>query len=193
MRETLGATARRSNLWRVAGWSLAALVLLLPLGAMQVTQEVNWTASDFVIAAVLIGGGGLALEVGLRASRSHAYRAAMGVLVVTVFLMVWLNAAVGIVGSEHNPINRLYDGVAVFAIAGAIAARLRARGMVRAVGAAVIVQAVVGAVSVAAAGSEPADAVGVAAINGVFVALLAGSAWLFGKAAQQAGEASPPS
>ena len=47
-----------------------ALILLLPLVAMQVTDEVDWGVADFVIAGALLGGTGLLLE------RNIAYRAA---------------------------------------------------------------------------------------------------------------------
>lgn len=38
----------RGNHWRIASWSAAAL-LLLPLVAQPFTDEVNWTAADFVV------------------------------------------------------------------------------------------------------------------------------------------------
>ena len=49
----------RGNRWRIAGWALAISALLLPFMAMQFTREVNWTGSDFIFAAVMIGGVGL--------------------------------------------------------------------------------------------------------------------------------------
>ncbi len=42
---------RRISCLRIAAWSAAALVLLLPLVAMQFTEEVNWTVADFVSPA----------------------------------------------------------------------------------------------------------------------------------------------
>jgi hypothetical protein len=38
-----------------------AFILLLPLGAMQFTDEVNWGVFDFVAAGILLGGSGLLL------------------------------------------------------------------------------------------------------------------------------------
>ena len=48
----------RANLWHIAGWGTAALLLLLPLIAMQFTDDVNWDATDFAFAAALIVGTG---------------------------------------------------------------------------------------------------------------------------------------
>ncbi len=41
-------------------------LLLIPLVAMQFTNEVNWTLSDFVVAAVLLLGTGLIFEFVMR-------------------------------------------------------------------------------------------------------------------------------
>lgn len=54
--------------WRMVGWGAAAFMLLLPLVAMQFTNEVRWTLSDFVFAAVLIGAVGVIFELTVRAS-----------------------------------------------------------------------------------------------------------------------------
>jgi ABC-type cobalt transport system substrate-binding protein len=38
------------------------IILLIPFITIQFTHEVNWTASDFMVAAVLLLGSGLACE-----------------------------------------------------------------------------------------------------------------------------------
>jgi hypothetical protein len=53
-----------------------ALVLAVPLVAMQFTDEVDWTLGDFVFAAILFGGTGLLLELAVRRPRNAAYRVA---------------------------------------------------------------------------------------------------------------------
>ena len=40
-----------------------ALVLLVPLVAMQITDEADWSLADFVLAGALLGGTGLLLEL----------------------------------------------------------------------------------------------------------------------------------
>src|SRR6476620_4818144 len=51
--------SRRSP-WRKVAWGGAALLLLLPLAAMQVTDEVDWGPGDFALAGTLVVGVGLA-------------------------------------------------------------------------------------------------------------------------------------
>ena len=81
------------------------IILLLPLIAMQYTDEVVWDLADFVVAGVLLFGTGLAYELMARKGGTVAYRAAVGIALATVFLLVWVNGAVGIIGSENNDAN----------------------------------------------------------------------------------------
>jgi hypothetical protein len=131
--------------WRMVGWSIPALLLLLPLVAMRFTQEVNWTASDFGFAALLFGSVGLAFELIVRKSRSLAYRSGAVLAVFAAFLTIWVNGAVGMIGSEGNPFNLLFGGVLAIALIGALVARFQPAGMTRALLAAAIAQAVIAA------------------------------------------------
>ena len=70
---------RRVSRWRIGAWSAAALVLLLPLIAMQFTDEVKWDAADFVFAGVLLLGIGIPFELAVRKTGDVAYKAAVGV------------------------------------------------------------------------------------------------------------------
>ena len=154
---------------------------------MRFADDVRWTASDFVFAAALIGGVGAAGEITARRTRNAAFRAGVGVALAAAFLLVWVNAAVGILGNANNPLNLLYGAVLAVALFGAIAAEFRPRGMARAMTSAAVAQALVGLVGVYAAGDEPPGALGIVAVTGFFVALFAGSAWLFRKADRDRG------
>lgn len=145
VQEAQSASGRHGIPWRIIGWSIPALLLLLPLVAMQFTQEVNWTRSDFVVAAVLFGSVGLAFELIVRTSSSLAYRAGAALAVFAAFLTIWVNGAVGMIGSEGNPYNLLFGGVLTLALTGAIVARFEPAGMARAMVAAAIAQAAVAA------------------------------------------------
>jgi hypothetical protein len=140
--ETIGGS--RGSPWRIAGWSLAALVLLLPLVAMRFTSEVNWSPGDFIFAALLIGIVGLAFELTVRASADWAYRGGVAVALAAAFLTIWANGAVGMIGDEDNPYNLLFLGVIILALLGSVAARFRPRGMALAMTAAAIAQAALG-------------------------------------------------
>jgi len=86
----------RLNPWRLAGWGAVAALLLLPLAAMQVTDEIAWTASDFAFAAVLLIGAGALLELTMWKVRGLRYRAAIGLAIAAAVLLVWADGAVGI-------------------------------------------------------------------------------------------------
>lgn len=167
MMSTTVTPRRGPNPWRLAGWSLAGLVLLLPLIAMQLTSEVNWTASDFVFAAVLLGSVGFTLELAVRRSRNLPYRAGVGFAVAGAFLIIWANGAVGMIGNEDNPYNLLFGAVLLLALLGSALARFRADGMAWAMGAAGILQI---GIALGGAAADPRGA--------LFSSLLA-SLWLF--------------
>jgi hypothetical protein len=149
-KEAESTGGRRWSIWRIAGWTIPALLLLLPLVAMRFTTEVNWTASDFVVAAVLFGSVGLAFELIVHRSASLAYRAGAALAVVAAFLTIWVNGAVGMIGSEGNPYNLLFGGVLILALAGALVARFRPAGMARAMVAAAVAQTAVAAFGLSA-------------------------------------------
>jgi hypothetical protein len=172
--------ARRggASRFRIAAWGSAAALLALPLLAMRFSDEVNWGAEDFAFAAALVLGVGLACELAVRRSADAAYRAAAAVALAAAFLLVWANAAVGIIGSEDNPANRMYPGVLAVGILGAAAARFRPRGLARAMVATAAAQAAVAVVALLA---------GVGSAGGItafFAALWLLSAWLFRRAAR---------
>lgn len=81
---------------RVVGWGLIAGLLSVPAIAMRFTHEVNWTALDFVFAAVLLGGAGLAFELVFWRARGLQVRLALGLAILAVVLFVWAQGAVGI-------------------------------------------------------------------------------------------------
>jgi hypothetical protein len=87
---------RTGSRWRRTGWSLAGAALLVPLVAMAVTPEVNWGLEDFLGAALLLGGFGLALEVAMRVARSTVTRLVTAAVLVTALLVIWAELAVGL-------------------------------------------------------------------------------------------------
>jgi hypothetical protein len=144
------AASRFWNVWRILGWGAAAMLLLLPLVAMRFTQEVNWTASDFVFAGVLIASVGGGFELAVRLSGNRAYRMAAGIGLAGIFLMVWINGAVGIVANENQPANLMIFAVVLVGMTGALAARLRPHGMAQTLAAMAVAQTVIAAIVPAA-------------------------------------------
>ena len=164
---------------------VTAFILLLPLLAMQFTAEVNWSWSDFVVAGTLLFGSGLTYERIARKAGNTAYRLAVGMAMAAALLLVWINLAVGIIGSEDNPVNLLYFCVLGVGIIGAAIARLRPPRMAHAMFATAIAQALVTVIALLIGGSaaralrEPPGLLGVLALNGFFVVLFVVSALLF--------------
>ena len=142
---------RGFGLWRILGWSAAAVLLLTPLIAMQFTGEVRWGPADFAVAALLIGGLGLAIELAARRARNGGYRFGAALAALNAFALVWINLAVGFIGDEGNPANLLFAAVLAVALAGAVIARFRPRGMVLAMVAAAVAQLLVAVVAFVAA------------------------------------------
>lgn len=176
---------QNKNIIRIA--LATAFILLLPLLAMQITDEVNWTLFDFVVMGVLLFGSGLMYELIARKGSSVAYRVAVGVAVAAGLLLIWLNLAVGLIGSEDNPANVLYLGVLAVGFIGAIIARLKPRGMARVLFAMALAQVLVPVIALIIwkpSFTEPPGVVGVFFLNAFFVMLFVGSALLFRRAAR---------
>ncbi len=168
----------RANRWRIAGWTLAGSLLLLPLVAMRFTDEVNWGPEDFLVAAILIGGTGLLFELAVRSVRDPAFRAGAAVALAASFLLIWLNLAVGIIGSEDNPLNQLYAGVLAVGFLGSLAGGLRPRAMAVAFAAAAAAQMLVSVVALS-------QGYFTLVLDGFFAALWLTAAWLFRRAADR--------
>lgn len=184
--KTMNKNAGRGlNRWRVAGWSAAVLILLLPLVAMQFTDEVNWSTADFFLAAGLLAGVGIPFELAVRKTADIAYRAGAGVALVAVFLLVWVNGAVGVIGSENNSANLMYGGVLAIGIIGAAIVRFRAGGMAHTLFAMAGAQALVAIIAlIGRLGAPESGPLEIIAVNGFFVALFVGSALLFRQVTQ---------
>jgi hypothetical protein len=77
----------------------AALILLIPLIAMQFTNEVNWNLFDFVVAGGLLLGTGLICEFVLRKVTKMQHRIAICAGILALFFLIWIELAVGIFGT----------------------------------------------------------------------------------------------
>lgn len=76
-----------------------ALILMVPLIAMQFTDEVNWGLFDFVIIGTLLLSTGLAYEVLARKMETAKHRAALAIILTATVLLIWAELAVGIFGT----------------------------------------------------------------------------------------------
>lgn len=78
------------------------LLLLIPLIAMQFSDEVNWTASDFLIMGGLLLGLGLLIDLILRKVKTKNARIYLVIGILVLFLLVWAELAVGIFGTPFS-------------------------------------------------------------------------------------------
>ena len=113
------------NGWRIAGWSAALALVLLPAIAMGFTDEVDWTAIDFVFAGVLTFSLGIGIEIAVRVGRSGVHSLGLGIAAIAGFLTLWANAAVGFIGAEGEPVNIAISLMVVAAAILTLAARFR--------------------------------------------------------------------
>ncbi len=85
--------------WRMALWGAVPALLAIPAIAMLFTSDVRWSMADFLVAAVLLAATALLADVIVRSSRSLRMTAILLGLLLSAALLVWIELAVGLVGS----------------------------------------------------------------------------------------------
>lgn len=164
-----------------------AALLLIPLIAMQFTDEVVWTLSDFIFAGTILFGTGLTYQLITRKKKETIYRVAIGFALFTGLFLIWTNLAAGIIGSVNNAFNLLYFGVIAVGIIGALLARFQSPGMALTLYAMAAVQAII-TVTALITGMHHIPGVTVyhiLAVNGFFITLFIVAAILFRYADQK--------
>ena len=70
-------------------------LLLIPLVAMQFTDQVDWSFGDFLVMAGLL----FSLTMAVAVVRQKAQRIGLIALLLLIFLLIWAELAVGIFGT----------------------------------------------------------------------------------------------
>ena len=78
---------------------VVAILLSIPLIAMQFTDEVSWTILDFVVIGILLLSIGFICELTIRKVSKIKHRIAICITILVVFLLIWAELAVGIFGT----------------------------------------------------------------------------------------------
>jgi hypothetical protein len=73
-----------------------AILLLIPLIAMQFSNAVQWTLFDFLVAGFLLFSTGLICELVLRKVKKIKQRFIICFGVIALLLIIWVELAVGI-------------------------------------------------------------------------------------------------
>jgi hypothetical protein len=118
-------------------------------------------------------------------SNQRSYRSGFVLAVATAVFLVWGVLAMGIVGAEGDPLDRLYLAVLGSGVVGAALVRLDPHGMVRVLVGMAIAQMLVALLALLAGRHEsPVSSVAeILGLNGFFAALFVGAALLFHRAA----------
>lgn len=74
-----------------------ALVLLVPLVAMQFSEEWDWDLRDFIVIGTLLIGTGLTFEL-ISTKVDAKYGPVIAVVLLAAMLLVWAELAVGVFG-----------------------------------------------------------------------------------------------
>lgn len=74
-------------------------LLLVPLIAMQFTQEVDWSFFDFAIAGILLFSVAIILDYVFRKVKKRYWKIILSVGILVLFLLLWAELAVGILGT----------------------------------------------------------------------------------------------
>ena len=89
------AQSQRSTLL----YSIPFVILSIPLMAMQFTEEVNWTISDFLVMGILLFTTVFTIDFVLKKFKTLKSRLILIVGIVVLLALVWAELAVGIFGS----------------------------------------------------------------------------------------------
>lgn len=73
-----------------------ALLLLVPLVAMQFTGEVAWGPVDFLAAGALLFGAGMAFSLAARQLQTRRQRVAVALVIAAGLAIVWAELSVGL-------------------------------------------------------------------------------------------------
>lgn len=160
---------------------------MIPLIAMNFSNEMNWDLMDFVIMGIVLFSIGIAYEIIIRKSKNTVYRVAFGLGFLGAFLLFWVNAAVGIIGNEGQDANLLYGAVFVIGLVGALISRFKPKGMSITLYIVALVQMLIPAIAVfvwpPSLISWAPSVIGVFLLNAFFAMLFLVSALLFRRAA----------
>ena len=78
---------------------IVGLLLLIPMIAMQLTDEVNWSFFNFIIMGIMLSINGLSLGIIIKKVKYHKYRNIFIAIIIIIFLFIWAELGVGLFGT----------------------------------------------------------------------------------------------
>jgi len=80
-------------------YSIPAILFCIPVLGNIFSKEFDWSAADFVIAAVLLFGTAFVIDLIQRIIKNKTYKILLCCMVVFLLLVTWVELAVGLFGS----------------------------------------------------------------------------------------------
>jgi len=148
---------------------------------MQFTNEVQWNEA-IAYGVILLAVGGIYESWQWLRICNRTYRIAFGVGLAGIFLLGWVSGAVGIIGSENQPVNLMYWAIPVIGLIGSLISRFKPRGMALTLFIVAFVQFMVPVVALIISPEVSwgnAGVIGVFVTNSIFAVIFVVSALLF--------------
>lgn len=79
--------------------AIVLTILLIPLVAMQFTEEVNWGGFDFGIAGILLFLAGVGCDFAIRKAAKLQNKLLWCGIVLGIAALIWIELAVGLFGT----------------------------------------------------------------------------------------------
>lgn len=165
---------------------ITGLLLIIPLAATVMSEEVIWNVTDFILAGAMLFGAGFTYLWVVRKKPSLLFQIATGIALGTLLMLIWVNLAVGIIGKEDHFLNKLYFIIPVIGFLGTILTRLEPRGMAITLYAMALAQGLITIIALIRVVKDLYDGTitGIIALNMFFIILFIISGWLFRKGPQ---------
>ena len=179
------AQGKQNSTTRRLVWAIVGVLIVVLLAVMPFTDEVQWNEAVAYGVILLLAGGAYEMWQWLM-TRELTYRIAFCLGLAGLLLLGWVSGAVGIIGSENQPVNLMYWAVPAVLFIGSLFSRFKPRGMAYTLFATALVQVLIPIVALTISQEVSwgnAGVVGVFVFNSIFALLFFGSALLFRRAA----------
>lgn len=155
--------------------------LFIPLVAMLLQTGLQWSVFDFIVVGGLVFTAVMGYMLLRSWSNSPTHSLAAMLAVVTTFLVIWVNLAVGLIGAGPHWGNWIYAIIPFVIVGGVLVGGRNVRGMTISMYAAAISFLVIGLIALIAGLQHlPESSVReILGINGMFAVLYLVSALLF--------------
>ena len=79
--------------------SVTVIFLLIPLIAMQLSNDVQWNTSDFLMAAILLLSAGIATDLIIRKVQKKESKIVLILAILVIIAIIFIELAVGLFDS----------------------------------------------------------------------------------------------